>query len=94
MASVFALLIGLGLLTMLGTLGYQLVTYLKHGQWLSISVTYVCGSPPLEWDWCNFPKDWLGVHNVLSWINAGVFAFLFAFLVGIVALSVATASEG
>jgi hypothetical protein len=90
MASFFALLFGLGLLTMLGTVGYQLVMYLKHGHWLAISVTYVCGSPPLEWNWCNFPNDWVGVHNVLSWINAGAFAFL----VGIVALSIATASEG
>lgn len=76
MESIFALLAGGGFLAMIGTFLYQGFLYLKYGHWIGISVTYVCGSPPLEWQWCNFPQDWLGLHNVLSWFNAGAFAFL------------------
>lgn len=76
MEAMLALLVGGGFLAMVGTLGYQGYLYLKYGQWLGISVTYVCGSPPFEWAWCNFPQDWVGLHKLLSWFNAGAFAFL------------------
>jgi hypothetical protein len=68
------LLVGVGFMAMAGTFAYQLFLYLKYGHWPGMSVTYACGTY-LEWDWCNFPKDWLGVYNLLSWLNAGVFVF-------------------
>jgi len=91
MAAFTALIVGAGFLTMLCTLAYQAFLYLKWGYWPGISVTYVCGSPPFEWDWCNFPGDWLGAHNMLSWLNAGVFAFLASCIVACV---VVRAAEG
>lgn len=81
MASVGALLFAAGMLALMGTIGYQILLYLKHGMWVALSVTYVCGSPPFEWQWCNFPEDWLGVHKMLSWFNAGGFAALIGVVV-------------
>jgi len=87
MGGLFALLAGVGFLAMAGTLAYQAYLYLKYGYWVGISVTYACGAY-LEWDWCNVPKDWLGVYNMLSMFNAGVFAFVVSVLACWIAIAI------
>lgn len=82
-------LVAAGFLAMVGTFGYQAYLYLKYGEWIGLSVTYACGQY-LEWEWCNFPQDWLGVHNLLSWFNVGAFAFL----ASVLAMWAAMALEG
>ena len=67
-----------GFASLVGVFGYQVYSYLRHGGWVGMSVTTVCGSPPFEWSWCNFPSTWLGLHEILSFLNVGAFAFLVA----------------
>lgn len=90
MVGVLGLLVGAGFLAMVGTFAYQGYLYLKWGHWMGHSVTYFCGAY-LGWGWCNSPNDWIGLHNLLSWLNAGAFAFLLSVAVMFAAIA---ATEG
>jgi hypothetical protein len=57
-------LAGIALLVAIGVVAWQIYTYLRVGAWPSLSVVTA-----LQWltiEWALFPRDWLGVHNVLS----------------------------
>lgn len=55
--------------------GYQLLIFAKHGYWLAFSA-----NDGLHWltndPWFLSPTNWLGVHKVLAWVNAGVAVLL------------------
>jgi hypothetical protein len=50
--------------------GYQLLTFAKSGYWVSLSV-----NDGMYWlteqGWFLTPTSWLGIHQVLGFINAG-----------------------
>jgi hypothetical protein len=71
---------GLSFLGMLGLLAYQGYLYLKLGAWISISATGACARY-LQAEWCASPSDWVGVHKLLSHLNAGVFIWIVTTLV-------------
>jgi len=72
------------MLALVGSLGYQAYLYLKHGVWFGLSVADV-----LHWigaikqDWYAYPKDWIGVHKVLSFLNAGFSTFALCWVLGL-----------
>ncbi len=57
-------ILGLGVLTAIGIVGWQIYSYLKLGEWPSLSVISV-----LSWcniEWARSPSDWVGVHRILN----------------------------
>lgn len=56
--------LGLGVLTAIGIMGWQIYAYLKFGEWPSLSVITI-----LSWcniEWARSPSDWVGVHKTLN----------------------------
>ena len=76
---------GFGALAMVSSLGYQIYLYLKHGVWLGLSVVEA-----LHWigaigdNWYENPQDWIGVHKVLSFLNAGFSTFALCWFAALV----------
>ena len=54
----------LGFLGALGIWGWQIFTYLKVGEWRSLSV--IDGMRSLEIRWAHYPDAWIGVHKILN----------------------------
>ena len=57
-------ILALGVLGAIGIIGWQIYSYLKLGEWHSLSVITV-----LRWcniEWANSPSDWAGVHKILN----------------------------
>ena len=81
-------LLSLGALALVAGLGYQTYLYLKHGVWFGLSVIEA-----LHWigvikdSWYTYPQDWIGVHKVLSFLNAGFSTLVLCWIVGIAVLS-------
>ena len=62
---------------------YQLLHYLRRGEWLSVSVLepFRTWWPELlpgftEWAWA--PRDWIGLHSILNSINLSIGLILIA----------------
>jgi hypothetical protein len=70
MLALSMLLWGASFLAMIGTLGYQVLLYLRYGGWAPISATSFCADH-LDIDWCAYPQDWLGLHSLLSYLSPG-----------------------
>ena len=54
----------LGVVVAFGIVAWQIYIYLRTGNWHSLSVISA-----LQWcgvEWAFFPRDWAGVHTVLS----------------------------
>jgi|SRR3989304_2915766 len=67
-------ILGVGLLAAIGIIGWQIYTYLKLGEWTSLSIITV-----LRWfsaDWARSPSDWAGVHKILNEIPLSLTAFV------------------
>lgn len=57
-------LLGAGVLAAIGIVGWQIYSYLKLGEWPSLSIITV-----LLWfnvDWARSADDWAGVHKILN----------------------------
>jgi hypothetical protein len=57
--------LGLSVLGALGIFGWQCYTWLRFRHWVSLSALTA-----LQWfevPWALWPRDWLGLHAVLSW---------------------------
>lgn len=71
-------LLGLGVLSALGILGYQIYFYLRFGYWLSFSVVTALGW--LGTEWALNPKQWLGLHEIFDWVPLSVACFAFGLI--------------
>jgi len=54
----------LGFFGALGIWGWQILRYLKVGEWPSLSVIDVMRSLKIEWAYA--PDAWIGVHKILN----------------------------
>lgn len=71
----FVLGLLISLVSIGGTLGYQVFMYLKTGVWSEMSVITVMvmfGSK-----WASYPQSWIGLYNVFDWLHAGFVIPLF-----------------
>lgn len=76
-----ALVFSVGFLSMLGTLCYQAIQFLRYGEWNGLSIVQAC-TIGLGIKWCYWPENWIGLYRILDFINVGVFFFIAAFIVG------------
>ena len=83
-----ALFIFGGLLGLAACLGYQAFHFLKFGSWPEVSSADVLHRlGVIGQSWYMNPKDWIGVHAVLSFVNAGALALLIGWGIGFAALA-------
>ena len=57
-------ILAVGVLAAIGIIGWQFYSYLKLGEWPSLSVITL-----LRWfniEWAGAPSDWVGVHMILN----------------------------
>lgn len=52
-------------------IGLQCFWWLKYSEWQPKPFLFYCGEF-ISWEWLFFPRDWLGIHQVLNWFNAGM----------------------
>ncbi len=64
------------LLIFLGITGYQIVTYLDTAQWNSVSV--IDALVRINVEWAKRPTSWRGVHEIMSFVPAGLISFFLA----------------
>ncbi len=59
----------------LGTLAWQIYTYLRVGEWDTFSLIDLVQEvfPASAGQWVLFPTDWIGLHEVLSWMPISLF---------------------
>ena len=78
---------------------YQIYLYLKHGEWVSLSVIdgllYLFRKNPPPW--LIYPDDWIGVHRLLERTPLALGLFIFAILwlvvIGFLSLKLAEYQE-
>ncbi len=67
-------ILGAGILATVGILVWQIYSYLRLGEWPSLSIITA-----LHWlnvDWARSPHDWAGVHKVLDAMPLSLTAFV------------------
>ena len=67
-------ILGVGILSAFGIVGWQVYAYLKLGAWQALSV--VTALVWLNVDWARSPHDWVGVHKLLDGMPLSLTAFL------------------
>ncbi len=67
-------ILGAGILAAVGMLGWQIYSYLRLGEWPSLSI--ITALLWLNVDWARSPNDWAGVHKILDAIPLSLTAFL------------------
>jgi hypothetical protein len=65
--------VGFGLFAPIGIIGWQALSWLKTGEWQSISLT--AGLAAFGVQWAASPHSWIGIHNVLRHIPLTVAMF-------------------
>jgi len=59
----------------LGIFCYQIVTWLMHGYWESISILYPFYTFG-NWMWAIYPDTWVGLHKILEMIPLSLTSIL------------------
>lgn len=70
-----------GALFALFVLGVQTYDYLKLGIWAPVGTLDFLASFT-QWGWIHMPTDWVGLHESLNYVNAGICGLIFALVVG------------
>ena len=65
--------VGLGLFAAIGILGWQVLDWLKTGDWHALTLMSTLASIGVEW--AARPQSWIGIHNLLKEIPLTVAAF-------------------
>ena len=65
--------VGLGLFAAIGILGWQILDWLKTGDWQALTLMSALAS--IGVDWASTPQSWIGIHNLLKEIPLTVAAF-------------------
>jgi len=76
---------GTGIVLGLLVFGYQAYSYLRTGEWLELSALDALKSvSPETWSWLWYPRDWVGVNDLLQSLPLSLFVLLVATLIGII----------
>lgn len=78
-ASVFTSTVTLLILGAIGIVGWQLYTYLKLGEWHSISVITAMRWCEIKWSFS--PTGWLGLYEILDFVPLSIAVFCAAIAV-------------
>ena len=62
-------------------LGYQCFLYLRTGVWESLSI--IDFMIKFNYSWAINPTSWMGLHNILDYINISIPLFFILFFFGI-----------
>lgn len=85
----------IGIIFGLAVLGYQVYSYLRVGKWLELSaldgLKYFASSD--TWSWLWYPRDWVGVHDLLQSLPLSLFLVLVATLIGMIKATISHAFE-
>ena len=58
-------------------IGYQVWMYLQYGSWVSLDIVTVgLWLGVIHEEWALFPNSWVGLHHILSFLNAGFTALI------------------
>jgi hypothetical protein len=67
-------ILGAGILATVGIIGWQIYSYLRLGEWQSLSI--ITALLWLNVDWARLPSDWAGVHKILDAIPLSLTALV------------------
>ncbi len=70
-----------GALFALYILGMQTYDYLKLGIWAPVGTLDFLASLT-QLGWLHMPADWIGLHELLNYVNAGIGGLVFGLVVG------------
>ena len=65
--------VGFGLFTAIGILGWQALTWLKTGEWQTLTLMSALASFGVKW--ASSPESWIGIYNLLKEIPLTVALF-------------------
>ena len=65
--------VGFGFFAALGVLGWQAVSWLKTGEWQTL--TLMTGLASFGVEWASSPNGWIGIYNLLKHVPLTVAAF-------------------
>ncbi len=81
-------------------LGYQAYSYLRTGEWLELSaldgLKYVVNKyivSPETWPWLWYPRDWVGIHDLLQILPLSLFVVLVVTLISMIKAVISYAFE-
>jgi len=75
-------------------LGFQAYYYLRTGDWLELSALHCLKIVSFgAWSWLSYPRDWIGVHELLQNFPLSLFLVLIATLIGMIATAIYCAFE-
>ena len=81
MASILAFALYLtGFVSFFGIAGWQVLHYLKTGEWMPVSL--ITGLQYLDVPWAFVPMNWVGLHTILDHVHLGLGVFLLCSLLG------------
>ncbi|MGQ3211105.1 hypothetical protein [Shinella sp.] len=66
-----------------GTIVYQLYSFLRDGEWVSVSIVKVLTKLPFDrvGDWALAPGSWTGLHRALDFLPYSAAAVVLGFLI-------------
>jgi hypothetical protein len=77
------------LITGVGTLSYQIYSWLRYGSWIEVSVRtalaqfHLMPSALRHWAGISTTDQWTGVHILLGWLPLSVVGLVSAFLLAL-----------
>lgn len=60
----------------------QILHFLRAGSWEPQGFLTYAGQA-FNWEWAQYPRDWLGVHALLNWFNAAFLVTTIGFVTGV-----------